>query len=74
MAQGHLDSVRSEFTICYTKVLGVASLSDDFARFLLQFHNGHPYYLASAQNLRFDINLFLHETKHLMPVSVSISP
>ena len=60
-AQGHLDPVRSEFTRCCTKILGVAGLSNDFARFLLQFHDSYPYRLTSTQNLCLDINLFLRE-------------
>jgi hypothetical protein len=60
-AQGHLDPVRSEFTRCCTEILGVAGLGNDFARFLLQFHDGHPYSLASTQNLRLNINLFLRK-------------
>lgn len=69
-AQGHLDPAGSEFTRCCTEILGVASLGDDLARFLLQFHNGDPYSLASAQNLRLDINLFLQKpcTPHIFQV------
>ena len=48
----------SEFNRC-AKLLGIAGLSDDFARFLLQFHS-----YSSAQNHGLDINHFLQMAAH----------
>jgi hypothetical protein len=50
----------SELARC-TKILGVASLSNNFPRFLLQFDNSHTYSLSCTQNLCIDINLLLQD-------------
>ena len=49
-----------------TKILGIASLRDDFARFLLQFHSSHSYCFSSTQNLGLDINLFLQMATYMV--------
>uniref|UniRef100_A0A0E0DKE6 [RNA-polymerase]-subunit kinase n=1 Tax=Oryza meridionalis TaxID=40149 RepID=A0A0E0DKE6_9ORYZ len=45
--------------------VGVAGLSNEFARFLLEVHERHPNCLAGTKNLCFDLNLFLRSRVRL---------